>query len=793
MQPTPPAGHRNLLDEQFELKYNIDGFSRRIIVNKISFLLLPIVIGLTCVSLLHAQDLSVSLTMPSHSFAPGSACGLDLDITNNAGAYNNVRVFVVLELGFGSYWFYPGWGQLPFGLDYKTMNIPASDTVHLTILAPFTWPSGAGEFSNANFLSAVFTGDYALLSNLATFTFGWQDGPQISSVEPQNAAPGQSFSVHGSGFGTDPGDVYLEINSIPVPALSLKNHPDGTATVMSMIPIMESGTYAMTLHTDSHTSNSVNFTVNALPETGKPTGAVMTELNAGMQTFGTILKSDIIDEAINHGDIPAGARDDYYAEIDQAMEIFEAFAQEFNTLSPLEQDTFERIMVQNSLHTLFEELNIQAAAVAAASPQTDLNFYISLDSTSACITALDIAWTAVDVAAAIAVLVSGPIGVAMPACAGGLHLAIKILDKALDGFVVTDLKSFSMDDGSAGDNHILARVGVDATAVLLGRYETQDPWQKAGFNAVLDVMFFGFFEKLPFTEEAKSQAIKSILGLVGNVLQNLGLNLATDILSLDQPPDGNTIQVDFEYMKTLSINQALSFSSFGGNPALITAFWAYIYMYDVVPGVINSDPTVATISFNQETVIIKPLKEGTTNITLRGIHFAPFNAAYVVSPEIFKTVDTQFRVDVEENIKFYAQGMIGCQNMDPALFFNGINLHMVSNEDFIFTGSGQGTDYDGDSIYFLLDGKFFVSQSMVRVTIGMYSDPEYEYHIRTDRADAYPYQGWFYDDACELIEDTSADCRPIWFGIKFTATQQSPNTNTPWIILTDNSCRNLAQ
>ena len=116
-----------------------------------------------------------------------------------------------------------------------------------------------------------------------------------------------------------------------------------------------------------------------------------------------------------------------------------------------------------------------------------------------------------------------------------------------------------------------------------------------------------------------------------------------------------------------------------------------------------------------------------------------------------------------------AQGMMGCQDKDPALFFSGIPLEInPDSNEYPFHGSGSGTDYDGDPIYFILDGKFILSQSMVRVDIDMYSDPSYSQHIRTDRAEAYAWNEWFYDFACDLIRDTSAACRPIWFAIKFS-------------------------
>ncbi len=117
----------------------------------------------------------------------------------------------------------------------------------------------------------------------------------------------------------------------------------------------------------------------------------------------------------------------------------------------------------------------------------------------------------------------------------------------------------------------------------------------------------------------------------------------------------------------------------------------------------------------------------------------------------------------------YAQGMIGCPNKDPALYFNGFPLEVdPDSNEYPFHGSSSGRDYNGLPIYFILDGRFFLEQAMVRVDIDMYSDPAYTQHIRTDRAEAYSWNEWFYDSACDLIRDTSASCRPIWFAVKFS-------------------------
>lgn len=120
----------------------------------------------------------------------------------------------------------------------------------------------------------------------------------------------------------------------------------------------------------------------------------------------------------------------------------------------------------------------------------------------------------------------------------------------------------------------------------------------------------------------------------------------------------------------------------------------------------------------------------------------------------------------------YAHGMIGCPDKPATLFFNGFPLEInPDSNEYPFHGASSGYDYNGAPIYFILDGRFFLVQQMVRVDIAMYSDPAYTTHIRTDRAEAYAWNEWFYDMSCDLIHDTSAGCKPIWFAIRFSESQ----------------------
>ncbi|HPQ41105.1 MAG TPA: IPT/TIG domain-containing protein [bacterium] len=742
---------------------------------KIIKIVLPLMILIAVsVSFCAAQDVELALSMPSHYFVPGTLCSLDLQMENIGPAYSNASVFIALDVGVGQYWFSPSWRQFPGGFDYHSVNIPAGGSTSISILPPFTWPDGAGTFLGAGFIAAATSSSGALISNVTMYPFGWMEGPAVNEVYPASAPPGRTIWVYGMGFGGDFHDIYAEIGGIPVPAMSLSTTDSGVDMASFVVPIMDAGGYNLTVHVADEVSNAVSFNVAPLPDTGLPHGTVVQGMDSGFDTLVTIFKSEIVEGAISRGDIPASRRQEYYTAIDRSITIVDAFVSEWGNLPMEEQKIFEQLLVEAGIYELFVDMEKTVGGFAGTDHANDMQFYMMVDATSACLTAIDIAWTAVDVAAAVAALSSGGVGLALPAVAGGIQLGLKIADKALDGFVTSDLDSFGIQDGSMGDHYMEVEKDKSETWTLYGTYKAQMTWQKASFTAVLDLMLFGFFEKLPFSDAAKDQAIKSILNFVSGILANIGISLTEDIMSLNGPPSQSVVTVDYDYMKQMGIQQALAMTNFGAG-ILNGPIALYLYFTETYPGYEVDDTSIAEVTFSGENVTIKGKKKGMTQLTIRGVRFESTNFLYIFSPEMFSKVESRFNIDVKEEEQYlYAHGMMGCEGREAALFFNNIPLTLNAG-NYSFTGYGAGNDYDGDPIYFIVSGNFFLNPLYARVDVAMYNDFNFSSHIRTDRAEAYPvYQDWFYDSACTLIENTSAGCVPIWLGIRFTMASNAP-------------------
>ncbi len=125
-------------------------------------------------SVTKSQDIDLELVMPETLFGPGSNFYLDLVIMNTGPYISNAQLFVALTVGTGDFWFYPGWVQYPPDIDWSSMDIALGFSGSMQIIPEFSWPSNAGAFDGAMFLSAV-TDSGGLVSNLAEITFGWTD------------------------------------------------------------------------------------------------------------------------------------------------------------------------------------------------------------------------------------------------------------------------------------------------------------------------------------------------------------------------------------------------------------------------------------------------------------------------------------------------------------------------------------------------------------------------------------------------------------------------------------------
>ncbi len=115
-------------------------------------------------------SLTVSILMPSTDFRPGDSFSLAVSTQNDGSQLNGLQLLVALEVA-GQYWFHPSWTSF----DSQAVDIAPGYTEY-SILPVFTWPSGAGSYSGANFYAGCTDSAFAvLIGNLAMEQFGWSE------------------------------------------------------------------------------------------------------------------------------------------------------------------------------------------------------------------------------------------------------------------------------------------------------------------------------------------------------------------------------------------------------------------------------------------------------------------------------------------------------------------------------------------------------------------------------------------------------------------------------------------
>ena len=480
-------------------------------------LILSMVMFINCAfSVFAAEDINLKLEMPSHHFSAGMTCSVDLDIQNNGLARNNSELFVALTLGTGDYWFYPSWCQFPDEVDYKTISIESFSQNTAKILPEFEWPE-AGAFSGALFLAAVVE-EGELISNLAEFEFNWMEAPCLETIAPSSGAPGSKLELQGMGFDLEAERIKVLFGDFDIPIISKRVNADGMQSLVSVIPPLESGDYGVKVEFNGRFSNAVYLHIEELASTGKPLGQVMSELNNGMEVITSTFRDNLIPDAVAEGIIESQDLSKYQNAIDRGNLIFGAFYDNFQTLDQENQELLESIMVQNGVDQIFSELVNTLNTYDTAGPLDVYasNLMITLDLTSACLSALDTAWTAIDIATLAAAVLSGGTFLPAPVVSVGTHLTIKVVDHVIDGGLPTDLTHVYIET-IPPHTTIPFRVNETKEFILMGTFESQETIIEATLNMIIETCLAQIGEWLPDT------VMNQIIELILDVLSHLGL------------------------------------------------------------------------------------------------------------------------------------------------------------------------------------------------------------------------------------------------------------------------------
>jgi len=124
-----------------------------------------------------ARQTGVNLTLNAGMFHPGQQFILQAVAANGSGTVLSANLFVFLDIGTGTYWFWPTWAEYPPAVDYQEITLAAGDGREVGILN-FVWPdTGAAAMSGIAFWGAMTDGQITtVIGQLDHVMFGF--GPE---------------------------------------------------------------------------------------------------------------------------------------------------------------------------------------------------------------------------------------------------------------------------------------------------------------------------------------------------------------------------------------------------------------------------------------------------------------------------------------------------------------------------------------------------------------------------------------------------------------------------------------
>ena len=560
---------------------------------------------------MQAQDISLDLQMPGSIFVTGAPVYLNLEMINRGPDQPGASVLAALNVGTDDYWFYPSWVKYPPDIDLQVTNIQGFASAAVQIIPEFDWPAGTGSFFDASFIAAVVSNTGELISNIPVVSFGWTSDPIVDSIDPASGAPGKLLRITGRGFNLATGDIKFAIGEYQFPVITTGVDENGSDYVVSVIPPLDSGSYDISIISGDLESNVMPLFIEDMASSGKPQGQVIDEISLGMSVILNEINDNLIPKAIADGLIPIEAMADYQATINRAGMIFNGFYSEIDTLSQDQQDFLESVFAQNGLDEIFAGIVTKSQAKQSGGNTGVAYTCLGLDTTSACLTAIDQAWSLVDLATIVSAIAT--VGVSAPAAGAsfGTHFAINIIDQTLDGFFPIDLKTIKV-EGITGA--LPAKVGVEINYNIQGEFDNQ----KTPLDATFGIMLSSFMEGLsPFVPETVDDQFRNwIISRLTSMGMSLGDSLmGGDMLDWGDPPPV-TLYIDLSLYENIDLNQLLA------NTTMFVAVGPVVNLMDqlglgVFPdnGIIVGNPAMLEYKLNQEKLTVTGLAAGETSLT----------------------------------------------------------------------------------------------------------------------------------------------------------------------------------
>ncbi len=125
----------------------------------------------------HPVELGVRLLMPADHYCPGDSCWLNAILHNHTeSSYNSCKLFVLLDIGMGYYWFHPEWKQYPPELSWTVIDHWNPGVRCEVILSNFTWPDDCGQLYNLQFFGAVTDQNVSeMIGEPDSWSFGYSE------------------------------------------------------------------------------------------------------------------------------------------------------------------------------------------------------------------------------------------------------------------------------------------------------------------------------------------------------------------------------------------------------------------------------------------------------------------------------------------------------------------------------------------------------------------------------------------------------------------------------------------
>jgi formylglycine-generating enzyme required for sulfatase activity len=575
-------------------------------------------------------DLGVRVELSGSMVHPGEEFWVRGGLRNpGPGRLEDVPVFFVLAFG-GDLWFWPSWvqgnGSGAGGLDFELMDVPVGG-LDVEVVPSFVWPdTGDASLRGIYLFGAMLTPDGGeVLGDLgvAEFGYGPWGPPRIDRISRGSGPPGTLIRIEGREFQLFRKDVQALVGGVTLPFIDRGVLPGGEEYAVTVLPYLAPGEHEVLVVVGGRASDPLSVEITDLPPTGRPPGQVLQELSTGFSILSGAIGEEVIPEAVDLGLVPVDSEVALRAGVSRAVAVFRAFEGLLASAPEDELEEVEALLVRNGLDEVFRELARGGERGRRGEGRTTAlaDLCLSLDVTSAALSALDSAWSAAGITALTATIAGGGISPRTGAGVVGLHFAIEGLDALLDGLMRTDLEGFSFLGHDGPIPHVVIETGRTSRFVTLGTFDNQAPPSDATFEELLE----GLMGKLPLVGSVEAEVVR----VIREALQGVELDLESGVLAEELRDRGDlpklTARIDLEQLAGgFDLRASLGRTVFGPLDGL-AALMEELGGWSCDSGVYVEYPELFTYDVEGSDVLLVGLEDGVSGMKLTGPAFRPID------------------------------------------------------------------------------------------------------------------------------------------------------------------------